>query len=73
MYKVIERFADLLDSSYIYEVGDTYPRKGVQPTPERVEELCGNKNKIGKPLIVREEAETAEVTIKKKPKKAKKN
>ena len=51
MYKVIYKFADLEDDSYVYEVGDTYPRKGLNPTDERIGELSGFENKIGKPLI----------------------
>lgn len=51
MYKVIERFMDLQDDNYIYEVGDAYPREGADPTLERICELASNSNKIGKPLI----------------------
>ena len=51
MYKVIERFADLQDESHIYEIGDTFPRKGSKPSEERIEELASDKNKIGIPLI----------------------
>ena len=62
MYRVISRFADLSDFSHIYEVGDSYPRKGLSPSPERIAELMGSKNKVGKPLI-------EEVEIKKQGKK----
>ena len=51
MYKVIYKFADREDSNHIYNVGDTYPREGVEPTEERIKELKGGKNKIGEPLI----------------------
>ena len=51
MYKVVYSFADMQDDNYIYSVGDDYPRKGYIPTPERVEELAGGANKIGRPLI----------------------
>lgn len=51
MYKVIARFADLKDENHIYEIGDTYPRKGSKPSEERIEELASDKNKIGIPLI----------------------
>ena len=50
MYKVIERFMDLQDDNYIYEVGDAYPREGADPTLERIRELASNSNKIGKSL-----------------------
>jgi len=51
MYKVIKFFCDLQDNNCPYEVGDTFPRKGVQVTAERLKELSGNKNKQGVPLI----------------------
>lgn len=44
MYKVLEYFTDLKDNSYAYNVGDTYPRNGYTPTPERIEELSSDKN-----------------------------
>ena len=28
MYKAIERFKDLKDDNFVYNVGDKYPRKG---------------------------------------------
>ena len=65
MYKVIERFMDLQDDNYIYEVGDDYPREGADPTLERIHELASNSNKIGKPLI-EEVAEKPKRTRKKK-------
>lgn len=58
--KVVYKFADLLDGNHIYEVGDNYPRDGYKPTKERVEELKGSDNKIGKPLIVAEADEVIE-------------
>ena len=51
MFKVISAFADLQDDSFAYYVGDKYPRDGYAPTPERVKELSGDKNKLGKVLI----------------------
>lgn len=54
MYKVIERFMDLQDGNYIYEIGDVYPRKGADPTLDRIRELAGKTNNIGKPLIKEE-------------------
>ncbi len=41
---------DLKDNNHIYEVGDAYPRSG-RTKKERVEELLGTSNKIGKQLI----------------------
>lgn len=50
-YRVIGYFEDLQDNSKPYEVGDTYPRKGLKVSDERIEELKGNKNLQRKPLI----------------------
>lgn len=51
MYRVIEQFADLQDDKYVYELGMIYPRKGYTPTEDRMKELSGTDNKIGKPVI----------------------
>lgn len=50
-YVVIKDFKDLQDRQHIYRVGDTYPRKGYKPSKKRIEELLGNENRIGEPLI----------------------
>ena len=55
MYKVIKLFNDLQDNNYEYRVGDTFPRKGLKVTEERLAELAGSDNKQGCPLIVKEE------------------
>lgn len=36
---------------YYYKKGDTYPRKGYEPTPERIAYLLGSKNPANEPLI----------------------
>lgn len=51
MYKVIVYFEDLQDKNYPYKVGDTYPRKGLKPSHERIVELATDKNIRGIPLI----------------------
>lgn len=51
MYKVVSRFADLQDKNFIYEVGDVYPRDGVDVSDERIKELASTANKTGKALI----------------------
>lgn len=66
MYKVIKLFTDLTDEGYEYKVGDTYPREGVKPTKQRIEELSGSDNKQGVPLI--EKVEEPEEKPKKKGK-----
>ena len=59
MYKVVKAFHDLKDvkktksgnAYYEYNVGDTYPRKGLEPSKDRIAELAGKNNKQGTPLI----------------------
>ena len=51
MYKVVCKFADLLDNNHIYEEGAEYPRKGYSPSSDRIEELSTSRNKAHKPLI----------------------
>ena len=51
MYKVIEYFEDLQDKSRPYNAGDTFPRKGLKVSEERIAELAGDTNRRGKPLI----------------------
>lgn len=59
MYKVVKAFHDLQDEKktksgtvyFEYKVGDTYPRKGLSPSEERIDELAGKNNKQGSPLI----------------------
>ncbi|QBX27352.1 Rho termination factor N-terminal domain-containing protein [Streptococcus parauberis] len=50
-YKVEERFFDLLDNSFVYEVGDVFPRKGYEPTKERLDSLLSSNNAYRKPFI----------------------
>lgn len=83
MYKVIKAFYDLEDVKktksgnvyYEYNVGDTYPRNGLNPSEERIAELSGENNKQGTPLIklveetVKEDKE--ESTVKDSSKKTK--
>ena len=51
MFKVIKFFTDLQDGNNPYEVGDTFPRKGLEVAEERLAELSGSENKQGEPLI----------------------
>lgn len=52
------------DNNFAYNVGDTYPRKGLSVLPSRIKELAGSKNRQGCPLI--EEIPEVEETPKKK-------
>ena len=51
MYKVIKHFVDLQDNNHKYNVGDTYPRKGLNVLQSRINELASDKNKQKTPLI----------------------
>lgn len=55
-YKVIKLFTDLHDNDYLYNVGDTFPRKGITVTDERIAELAGSNNKQHIPLIEKVES-----------------
>ena len=50
-YKVIKHFVDLQDNNHKYDVGDTYPRKGLNVLQSRINELASDKNKQKTPLI----------------------
>lgn len=51
MYKAIVNFVDLQDNNYRYHTGDTFPRKGIEVSAERLEELATDKNRRHKPVI----------------------
>lgn len=51
MYKVIKHFTDNQDKGYAYNVGDEFPRKGLNVSDKRLAELSSNENKQGVPLI----------------------
>jgi hypothetical protein len=55
MYKVIKYFVDLQDKNHPYNVGDVFPRKGLEVSEDRIAELAGSNNKQGVPLIERVE------------------
>ena len=65
MYKCVVFFSDLHDKSFEYRPGDVFPRSGLKVSPERIEELSTDKNRRGKPLIVKVE-ETEEKPEKKR-------
>lgn len=64
MYLVTKMFTDLQDNNYKYEVGSEYPREGLIPTKERIDELASDKNRQGVVLIkaVKGEAEPKKTT-----------
>ena len=59
MYKVIKAFDDLQDTIttkagtvyHHYDTGDLYPRKGLEPSNERIMELATDNNAQKIPLI----------------------
>lgn len=51
MFIVVKFFTDLQDGGHAYEVGDAYPRKGLEPTEGRILELSGDDNLQKTPLI----------------------
>lgn len=50
-YKVIKHFVDLQDNNHKYDIGDIYPRKGLNVLQSRINELASNKNLQKTPLI----------------------
>lgn len=62
MYEVIKHFTDLQDDNHPYYVGETFPRKGLKVTDERLAELAGSNNKQGQPLIKKVEKPEEEET-----------
>lgn len=51
MYKVIKYFEDLKDNRHPYKMGDIFPRNGLEVSESRFDELSGDKNRRGEPLI----------------------
>lgn len=56
-YRVLKYFTDLQDNRHAYHVGETFPRVGLEVSPERIEALSTDKNKRGIPLIEKIEEE----------------
>ncbi len=54
MYKVIKRFVDMQDGGHEYNVGDKFPREGVEVSKYRIDRLSGDKNRQRTPLIAKE-------------------
>lgn len=68
MYKALTLFTDLQDNGYKYMPGDEYPRHGLKPSKDRIEELLTNKNRRNKPMIeeVKEEEPIETVIVEEK-------
>ena len=54
MFRVVVAFADMQDGGYIYNVGDGFPRAGINVNKKRLEELSSDHNRRGVALIVDE-------------------
>lgn len=61
MYRVIHFFTDLQDGNHPYNVGDTFPRQGMDVSDARIAELSSDRNKQRVPLIEAVTETTAEV------------
>ncbi len=65
-YVAIEAFVDLQDSNHLYHPGDEFPRNGIAVvSKERIEELSGAFNKLGKAVIKATAEEPTKKTTKK--------
>ena len=42
-YRVLEDFSDKQDDRRHYKAGDTYPREGLEPSPQRIAQLSGKR------------------------------
>lgn len=65
MFIVVNAFLDLKDNEHLYEVGDAYPRDGIEPSEERIKELLGSDNLQGQPMI--KAVKTVPVDVKDEP------
>lgn len=71
MYKAIADFVDLKDNNHKYHAGDVFPRKGYEPSEDRIAELLSNNNKRGTAVIAEVKPEIKE-SLADKPKKGRK-
>lgn len=71
VYKTIEHFTDLQDNNYGYNVGDIFPRSGLEVSEERLAELSGSKNLRGRAVIESIPDTVTEETAEEKPRKKK--
>lgn len=66
MYITKVYFEDAQDEHRPYKPGDVYPRDGLNPSKQRINELSSNENIRGIPLIA-EEKEPAKPPIAEEP------
>ena len=59
-FQAIKKFRDLEDkANQIYDIGDVYPKEGIEVTNKRLDELLGTKNRLGYAVIEKVEVEEA--------------
>lgn len=63
-YHAAVDFIDLQDGNRLYKAGEEYPRPGLTVTPARLEELAGDGNRMGYPLIVETKPKRARRRVK---------
>ena len=51
MFRVVCDFHDLTDDNRHYGPGDSFPRPGLDVAPDRIAELTGTGNRLGRPVI----------------------
>lgn len=51
MYKVLRYFEDIQDEMHPYNIGDTFPREGMDVSADRLAELSTERNLQKTPLI----------------------
>jgi hypothetical protein len=63
MYKVIKCFTDLTDG-HKYDIGDIFPREGVEVSDARIAKLASSANRQKTPVIkeVEHSTETSEIS-----------
>lgn len=49
--EVIKEFKERFHKNTVYEVGDTYPKKGFKADKKRVDELSSNSNRYNEPFL----------------------
>lgn len=68
-YKAKERFTDLQDNNFSYNVGDIFPRSGYTVSEERIKELASSDNRRGRPVIEAILDNVTEEAVEEKPRK----
>ena len=65
LYRAAVEFFDLQDGNRLYHAGEPYPRDGLKVSDARLDELAGNGNRMGHPLIAKVEERPSRKRVKK--------